>query len=235
MKGVIMKKFIIPLMLVLIVAFASNLFAQIPESEVFFMDENGVWVSNFTIPLEERNARLLRSGDLTLGNCNKVYWDILVTIHASIAQWVDFRLDYNQWDWYIRKPGCYAGNSIEAWIASNGDILIDYEGFGPLIPDDPEHNPIDIYYSFGEGILDAEANGWVHASDLNNDDDIIIDDPGTDLFPFPLHYGLAWKLWNKICVDVCNSACDYRNFAMITIVLLNQKDWIEFDTGGWLF
>jgi len=231
-----MKKLLIPLLMALVVMFAGNLFAQgPPESEVFFIDEDGNWESFLNYPMDERDARLLRSGDLILGNCNKKFWDIYVTIHASIAQWVDFRLDYNQWDWYIRKPGCYAGNSIEAWIASNGDILIDYEGFGPLMPDDPEHNPIDIFYSFGEGIAEAEGNGWVFCTDLNNDDDYIIDVPGTDLFPFPLHYGIAWKLWNKICIDECNSACDYWNYATITIVLQNQKEWIDFGTGGWLF
>jgi hypothetical protein len=230
-----MKKLIIPLMAALVVILAGNLFAQgPPESDVYYLDTNGTWQSYLGVPMEERDARLIRAGDLVLGNCNKKYWEINVTIHASIAQWIDFRLDYNQWDWYIRKPGCYAGNSIEAWIASNGDILIDYEGFGPLIPEDPEHNPIDIYYSFGEGFTQADENGWVYATDLNNDDDLIIDVPGSDQYPWPLHQGMAWKLWNKICVVECNSACDYWNRATITIVLQNQKTWLD-DDGGWLF
>jgi hypothetical protein len=223
----------------LVTAFAGNAFAQAgdpppgsTESQVFYWVDGVGWVAN-PAP-DERNGRLFRAGEIWDGNCNAKYWSTDVYIYAHIAQWIDFRLDYTEWHWYIRKPGCYAGNSIDARIASNGDVYIDFENFGvlmPMGPDDQDHNPIDsIFYSYedqGGGINDAEANGWVWAPDMN-----LIDVTLYDLAPWDLHYGVGWKLWTKICVDECNSACDYWDVADITLVLQQQKDWIT-DDGNW--
>jgi hypothetical protein len=228
-----MKKLLVVLTVGLAVAFFGNAFAADPppgasESAVYW-DSAGVWV--YKGMGEDANGRLFRAGVLTLGNCNKKYWDIDVYIYAKIAQWIDFRLDYNEWHWYIRKPGCYAGNCIEGRIASNGDVYVDFEGFGPLMPqDDPTHNPIDsIFYGVGEIVNDVV---WTHCLDLNNADFRLLDTFEDD---WQLHYGISWKLWTKICVDVCNSACDYMDDATITLTLEQQKTWINWDTGEWNF
>ena len=234
-----MKRFLVLLVVGLFVAAAGNAFAQPPagagEAQVFVWDDvNLIWVAEAALPAD-RNARLFRSGDDATGECNKPEWFIKVHIYAHIAQWIDFDLGWTQWDWFIRKPGCYAGNSIEANIASNGDVYVDDAGFAnlmPVLPENADHNPVPVWYSFevgGGGVAEAETNGWVPANRLNDDDDLLL-----DLDPWLLHDGISWKLWNKICVEVCNSACDYSNHASITLTLDEQKPWID-ELGGWTF
>lgn len=207
------------------------------ESEVYWQDENGVWQP--PRPVAERNARLFRLGEPIEGNCNKVQWEVPVRIHASIAQWIKFRLAWNEWQWFVRKPGCYAGNSIEAVLASNGDVLVDYSGFDNLMPVDqnPDKTPINIAYSFeymGGGFNEANDRGWTPAPVLNDDDDLLEDIPfGPNGERWPLHFGVSWKLWNRICVVACNTACEYQDEALITLILRNQKPWIEPETGAW--
>lgn len=233
-----MKRFLVLLVLGLFVAAAGNAFAQPPaganEAQVFYWDDAVGWVPQ-PLDMADRTARLFRSGDEASGNCNQPEWLIDVQIYAHIAQWIDFSLAWTQWDWFVRKPGCYAGNSIEAKIASNGDVYVDYEGFNNLMPVDPnnqDHNPIPVWYSFetgGGGVGEAETNGWVPANLLNGEDDLLL-----DIGPeWLLHYTISWKLWNKICVEVCNSACDYYDDATITLTLREQKPWIDAE-GGWL-
>jgi hypothetical protein len=222
-----MKRLIILLMVGFLLAGASSVFAG-GESKVYYWDGQG-WVEN-PPEVDDQLARLFRTGDFTMDSCNAAYWEIPVYIRASIAQWVKFRLDWNTWQWYVRKPGCYAGNSIEAVLWSNGDVEIGYAGFDmlyPLLPENDDHNPIPIWYSYGESVGDAEFNGWTEAMMLNEQTSTIY-----DVFPWDLHYGISWKLWSKICVDVCNSACDYGNDAFLTITLKQQKPWIDI-FGNW--
>lgn len=230
-----MKGFLVLIAVALLMCAVGSALAGPPpgslESEVFYWD-GAQWVPNPAVG--DRNARLFRSGESAEGNCNRPEWVIDVQIRASIAQWIDFDLAWTQWDWFIRKPGCYAGNSIEATIASNGNVFVDYEGFANLLPVDPDnadHNPVEVSYSFetGGGVNEAEQRGWVPAELLNQDDDRLLDE-GPDWL---LHYGIGWKLWNKICVVKCNSACDYANEATITLTLEEQKPWIDRE-GGWL-
>ncbi len=238
-----MKKLILLLLAVgALVAFVGIAQAQAQgESEVFYFDEaTQTWLPN-PLDLELRQARLFRLGEQAQGNCNREKWLIPVVIRASVGQWIDWKLGWTEWQWYIRKPGCFAGNSIEARLASNGDVLVDYEGFGPLMPDpqgpcyDPTHTPIDVSYSFetnGGGFAEANARGWTSAVDLNASDDLLKDVIGTGVRPWPLHYGIAWKLWNKICVVQCNGACDYINRAQITLSVQCLKPWLNTD-GTW--
>jgi hypothetical protein len=230
-----MKRFLVFLLAAVFVMAAGSVLAQNPtdpttpgsqESDVWYVNEAGEWVPN-PLALEDRNGRLFRGGERIEGNCNKKWWAVDVEIHASIAQWVDFSLQWDRYDWFIRKPGCYAGNCIEACVASNSDILIDYEGFEDLQPSIAGNNPIPVWYSIETGGGFAEANaGWVTAAALNTLDNTL---PDTQ----ELHEGICWKLWNKICVIECNSACEYSDYATITLTLENQKDWIYWDEGYW--
>ena len=205
------------------------------DTEVFMLDNNGSWVSQGGVGDPTNLARLNRFGDIIDSNCNKRLWEINVRITASIAQWIDWQLTAQGWVWRVKKPGCYAGNSIEFVVASNGDILIDYENFNDLhsVQGNAHVENIETYYSWGAGIADAETNGWVRAADLNFDDDVLLDDVFTGS-PLPdLHDGVRFKLWNKICVVESNTACEYHDDATITLVLQMQKDWLD-DAGGWI-
>jgi len=170
------------------------------------------------------NARAWSSGRMW-GRCNKTSWVIPVTVHASVAQWIEFSISGTRYDWKVRKPGTYAANSLRASLKSNGDVKIDCEGFADLVGGNSETNPtIPIWYAAANVENPGEITDWIPAADLNRKDPVVEDSAD-------LHEGLHWKLWNKIQVVECNSACEYENKATITLVLDNQKDWIDPETG----
>ena len=175
----------------------------------------------------EACARAFSSNPIT-GMCNKFYWEIPITVHASVAQWVEFSHSGTRYDWRIRKPGTYGANSLTFTLKSNSDICIDFEGFENLKYNASEKFPgvnqeIETWYAYGEGENPGELS-WFPAAELNEIDALVEDS-------CDLHAGLSWKLWNKIRVVECNSACEYQDDAMVTLVLMNQKIWIDGDDG----
>ncbi len=202
------------------------------EVEMFYMHPDGTPVDGVGHLGElDQLARCFASMDQE-GNCNKKFWRIPVIIHASVGQWIDWWMTGTRWDWYIKKPGCYAADCITAHIASNGDILVDYDGFGNLVNADGRE--IEISYAFGGSITDASNNGWVPGPALDDDDDLLEESTmwynvGTIDEGNYLHDGITWKLWNMICVVDCNTACEYEDEAEIILTLNQQKDWIDQD------
>ncbi len=193
------------------------------EVEVWKWDGQN-WVSESMDP-ECATGRLWASGFME-GECNKKEWEIPVQIHASIAQWIKFSITGTRWDWRIMKPGTYAGDCITFTIWSNGDVGVDYEGFEDLYSPTSVTPYIPTWYAYGASIYDIEnAGAWVRAADLNNDDDIIEDSQD-------LHFGWTTKLWTKVQIDSCHSACEYHDDATVTLTLLNQKCWVD-DDGSW--
>jgi len=192
------------------------------EVETWYWD-GASWVSQGTSD-PQALARAWRSGP-EQGACNKKYWCLDITVHASIAQWIEWSIGGTRWDWRVRKPGTYAADCIEACVSSNNDVLVDYEGFGDLLATGPSvTSTIPVWYSFGETISEAEANGWIRADTLNSHDDLLEDSEG-------LHEGICWKLWNKIEVVPSNSSCEYEDLAQICLTLQNIKIWIDSTTG----
>lgn len=210
------------------------------EIEVYMDDPAapGTWPTMWPISDPDALAKLFRLGSPIDSACNKKYWYIDFEIHASVAQWVHWTLTWQGWQWYVKKPGCYAGDCVEFWVASNGDIFLDYFGFDHLTADPPNMHDetIATYYAFGPSILDAEAYGWVAAPDMATqgvffDETTLNGDP--ELFEDNLHYGIAYKMWSKVCVDVCNTACEYHDYGTIIVTLDQQKWWID-DFGDWV-
>ena len=171
-------------------------------------------------------ARCWRSGGAQ-GECNRTSWLVNFTHHAAMAQWSEWSIGGTRWDWRILKPGTYAADCIEFKLLSNNAVLIDYDGFADLLrtTEGGVKQTIDTYYSFGESIGQAEANGWVRATDLDKHDDIIPDSA-------TLHVGMVTKLFNKIVVENCNSSGEYEDTATLTLTLLNQQPWVD-PNGGW--
>ncbi len=172
-------------------------------------------------------ARAFSSGPV-IGSCNKLEWQIPVKVHASVAQWIEFSISGTRYDWQVRKPGTYAANSLTATLKSNGDVGIDFDGFEDLqyLGQGGVKQTIDTWYAYGEGADPGDIN-WIPAAQVNELDAVVEDSCG-------LHSGYSWKLWNKIRVTECNSACEYEDNAMITLVLKNQKIWIDPETGNFL-
>jgi len=159
------------------------------------------------------------------GSCNKLRWVNPVKVHASVAQWIEFSLSGSRYDWQVRKPGTYAANSLTATLKSNGPVTVDFDGFANLqyLGAGGVKQDIDTWYAYGEGAGPGDMN-WIPAASVNGLDALVRDSAG-------LHNGYSWKLWNKIMVENCNSACEYEDNATITLVLDNQKPWIDPETG----
>jgi len=228
--GVTMKYFVIALLVAPMVLFAYNPGQPLPagatEVETWYWDTlNSQWVSQ-GVGDPDALARLWSSGPMN-GSCNKEEWVIPITVHASIAQWIEWSISGTRWDWRVRKPGTYAGDCISATIKSNNDVLIDYDGFEDLHSDSSVTQDIPIWYGFGETLDQVISNGWVRSTDLNADDDLLLDSED-------LHAGLSWKLWNKIEVLPCHSSCEYEDEATITLVLQNVKMWIDPQYGNFI-
>ncbi|MBC7083490.1 MAG: hypothetical protein H5T95_08370 [Firmicutes bacterium] len=230
MKRIIVVLALMAVLLVPAAALAYNPGVALPsgatEVETWYLNEAGEWVSQGT----ENAAALARcwSSGPAQGACNKESWVINFTHHASVAQWIEWSIGGTRWDWRIRKPGTYAADCINFSLKSNNDVAINYDGFADLAyleQGEGVKQTIDTYYSYGATLAEAEANGWVRASDLNNDDDLIEDSAA-------LHAGLNTKLWNKIVVENCNSSCEYEDTATITLTLQNMKHWIDPETGN---
>lgn len=227
------KLFLIVALLCFVPALA---LAQIPaypppgyEVESFYLDTlTHQWVANH---LNDPTAVAQCWASLEAGgNCNKD-WHIDVKIHASIAQWSRWHMTGTRWDWFVKKPGDYAADCISGTIASNQNVLVDYHDFGDLIAEDPAKaidDTIEVWYAVsGAGApLPITDNNWIRSYNMNNtaEWDTVFDSPA-------LHNGITWKLWNRIHVSTCNSACEYNDDAWISLQLLCQKPWIDRETG----
>jgi hypothetical protein len=225
-REVTLMKFLFGLMILLV---ASTAFAQscdLPsgayEVEVWKLI-NGSWVSESINP-NCATGRLWASG-AAQGSCNKRCWELNVQIHASIAQWIWFNITGTRWDWRIMKPGTYAGDCITFQLCSNGPVAVNYEGFEDLYSATACDTTITTWYGYGPSIYDVDRLGWVRAPDLNGDDDVIAEVcPG---------HCTTFKLWSKVQVDTCNTACEYHDDAKITLCLRNQKCWVDADGSWW--
>ena len=225
-----MKKLIIALLVIGLLPVIA--YAGPPGTEVAswaWDEDNNIWV--FQSSPEDVNLQALGrlfSRYPEFDKCNKDFV-INVTVIASVAQWIEWSITGKEWKWYVRKPGNYGGDCITGTIKSNQDVLIDYEGFEPLLYQGDKPSPVDtipIWYAVGDFVTPPPKGDpeWVWCRDLNNDDDLLEDCQD-------LHEGIQFKLWNYIHVVECNSACEYMDEATITLKLQCQKDWIDRDTG----
>jgi len=192
-------------------------------------DVEGQWVAlSMTDPFAE--ARAYKLGAAT-GSCNKKNWTVDIETEVQVAQWINWQLDGTKWLWYVRKPGTYITDCISFFIQSNGEIVISFSGFeSPTYASTFTHvkDTVDAWYGYGLGNLPEEIQEMASAEELNELSVFIPDSAD-------LHEGISRKLWNKIRVVNCNSACNYIGRGTVTITLQRIKPWINPETGGFNF
>lgn len=164
------------------------------------------------------------------GPSNKSVRQTQFTTEVQVAQWSRWSFLGTKWTWFVRKPGEYYADSIQATIQSNGNVAITFEGFGnPTYLDsndlDGVKQEIEVVYGVGSDPRSSDFSGWVTPDELNEEEIIIPDSE-------QLHEGLNFKLWNKITVCECNSAGIYRSTGTITMTIQNQMPFIDAD-GNW--
>lgn len=205
------------------------------EVEVFYRaldqdgnpDATGEWVS-IGVGNDDQRARSWNSGTAQ-GSGNQAYWDFNFTSHASVAQWIEWNLGGTRKDWRILRPGEYAADSIAFSIKSNNDVMVFFAGFGDLQYQGDEVPPgtqdtIETWYSYGANFDQADANGWVEAAALNQEPLVI---PNSN----DLHYGITYKLWQRILVQPSNNSSEYENVGTVRLALTNMKYWVDEETG----
>lgn len=164
------------------------------------------------------------------GPSNRLVRTTEFTTEVQVAQWSRWEFLGTKWTWFVRKPGEYYADSIQAQIQSNGNVAITFDGFSN--PKYLEENELDgvkqeivTYYGVGSHPTAGDFTGWIAAEDLNGEEVLITDSKA-------LHEGLNFKLWNKITVCECNSAGIYRATGVITMTLQNQMPWLD-EEGDW--
>ncbi len=199
------------------------------EVEAFELVDDTLWVS---MGVGNVNAKARCFGSFPRDTTCNMDWWIPVKIHASVAQWIYWSMTATRWDWFVRKPGCYAADCISGTIASNQNVLVNYEDFGDLVAEDPDKaidDTIEVWYAVWPLGAPPPALGdaWRRSYMLNDpaEWDTVFDSQA-------LHNGITFKLWNRICVENCNSACEYQDHAYISLYLCSQKEGIPRETGG---
>lgn len=177
---------------------------------------------------EATDAIVYASGGLQATYCNTSPRTMTITTEVHVAQWLRTFITQTQWNWYVRKPGTYYTNCISLTIQSNGAVGVQFSGFDNLQADAEVVNPvIETWYGWSPdeaGPAGVNFCGWYAAPELNEKTFIYEDS-------LELHQGITYKLWNRIKVVDCNSPATYRNTGTISFILLNQKEWIDPETG----
>ncbi len=134
------------------------------------------------------------------------------------CQWVRYHFSGTQWQWLIRKPGCYAAKSLDACIESNGKVRIDFGGFAKLTATDNSGDRLDMYYGITPPNCQVGQVNWMSCSQLNN--------YCMTMWGFG-YTSCSWQLWQKVCVERCDNAAEYEDKGYIVIDLLNVYPWVE--------
>ena len=195
---------IVPMLLALVAGVAA---AQGQEAIVYSADLDG----NVGDPTDL--ARCWKSGGIQW-YCNDDQI-IEVSDHLSLAQWVNATLSATHTEWQVLKPGQYVIDCISFVIQSNGDVGIVVTGFGDKV--NAEGDVIETYWA---ALMQERFPGpadWMPADQLDGAQLIIEEDEE--------HNFMSWKIWEMVCIEECNSACEYWSRGLITVTLLEQKPW----------
>jgi hypothetical protein len=140
------------------------------------------------------------------------------TSGSSSDQWVTYRFSYTNWSWQIRRPGTYAGKVVEGFVESNGDVIVDFAGFGNLgLYSDPHHTA-DNYYAIARPSAGIRDLMWMTPSELNaNDLRVGNADPTWS----------SWVLWHRVDIIEDTSAEDIDGGGTISIKLQNNFPYLD--------
>ena len=149
---------------------------------------------------------------------------IPMLVHASLAQWSRVILGATVMDWQILKPGDYAAPLTVVSLQSNGDVLFDFHDMGDLINEEGDIIPTQyaLMPVFPDGSSpDPGPNDWRPAGALN--------DPANWIFvnEDQEHNPIYVVIWIRLTPHECDSACEYVDRWVLTVDLLEQKDWVE--------
>ncbi|NIN00063.1 MAG: hypothetical protein GTO24_18920 [candidate division Zixibacteria bacterium] len=137
---------------------------------------------------------------------------------AAEEQWVSFRFSSTQWEWNVRSPGSYAGKVLAGSIQSNGDVLIDFNGFGDFQGSGGPENSIENYYAIAPPTATIDGLRWMRSDELNAYD-IHVSSTSPALG--------SWALWHRIIVNESTPSSELGDAATVSIKLLSDGAWLD--------
>jgi hypothetical protein len=134
------------------------------------------------------------------------------------TQWVRLHLSSTGWNWYMRKPGTYAGKLLTGLIESNGEVSVNFQRFRDIPCTDGSGERLETHYAISSPTDGTEKLSWMTPNELNSHSLRFNGDP---IGPS------GWALWQKIAVDRSVPATAFGDNGIISINLLNNGEWIE--------
>jgi hypothetical protein len=134
------------------------------------------------------------------------------------SQWVKLHFSGTAWNWYMRKPGTYAGEILTGSVESNGKVSVGFERFNELRCTDGSGQSLDTYYAISPPGHTIGKLKWIEPYELNAFDLYF---EGVPVVP------AGWALWQKVVVENSAPAAEFQDGAFISVSLLNQSEWIE--------
>lgn len=130
----------------------------------------------------------------------------------------EFSLDFNVYDFHIRKPGVFAGPLATMTATSNLPINITFESFGDLNPVQASGStPIPAFYATAPAELPDPPAQFFAPVDFNQQVVIIPADEAEHRF----------SIWSKLMVGKEISSCEYMDGAIIRVEIENLEDYID--------
>ena len=130
----------------------------------------------------------------------------------------EFSLNFNVYDFHIRKPGVFAGLLATMTATSNLPINITFESFGDLNPVQSfGSDRIPAFYATAPAELPDPPAQFFAPVDFNQQVVIIPADEAEHRF----------SIWLKLMVGKEVSACDYADDAIIRVEIENLELYID--------
>ena len=133
-------------------------------------------------------------------------------------QWVSFRFSSTHWEWNVRSPGSYAGKVLAGSVQSNGNVLIDFNGFGDFRGCGGPESSIENYYAIAPPTATIDGLRWMRSDELNAYD-IHVSSTSPALG--------SWALWHRIIVNDFTPSSELGDAATISIKLLSDGAWVD--------
>jgi hypothetical protein len=134
------------------------------------------------------------------------------------CQWIRFHFSGTSWNWFVRKPGTYGGQVLVGSIQSNGKVLMEFERFNKLLCTDGSCEQVETFYAVSPPNSNISDLNWMDPDQLNA---YCMHFTRPPLVPVP------WALWQKVVVENCTRAAEFKDDGTICIQLLNNHTWID--------
>jgi hypothetical protein len=107
---------------------------------------------------------------------------------------------------------------VEGFVESNGDVIVDFVGFGNLGLQNIPYHSTDNFYALAHPSAGIGELIWMTPGELNVSD-IHVGESG-------LNWS-RWSLWHRVEVNESSSANDFDGGGTISIKLQNSFPFVE--------